>query len=442
MNLWPIYARMSDDDAPGVERQVKLCRELAARLGLPAGEVFFDNDRSATSGKVRPAFERLLVAPKPGILAWHPDRLIRVMRDLERVILLDVPVHTVEAGHIDLSTPSGRMVARQLTAVAQYEGEHKAARQRAASRQRAEAGHPPPGAAFGYAHDGMTPEPAEAEAIRSAAEGVLSGALSLREVARRWNAAGHLTRLGHAWTPLGVKRVLTNPRIAAVPHYRFELLPGVEPRWPAIVEVDVWRGLCAMLADPERRTAPPPDRRYLLSWLARCGACGAPMQTGATAAKVRTLKCSAARHLERAAEPIEDWVRDVALARLRKPDAVELLTPQRPDLGPLRVRRRALDEQRTATAKDTDLPLDVVKIRVREFDEQLAALDDQIAEATRGSLLAKYAGLTLDGWRDLDLASQRGIIAEMMTVTVLPVGQGARTFRKESVRLEPRPTSS
>ena len=87
MTPWPIYARMSDDDAPGLERQVKLCRDLAARLGLEPGELFADNDRSATSGKVRPAFERLLAAPKAGILAWHPDRLIRVMRDLERVIV-------------------------------------------------------------------------------------------------------------------------------------------------------------------------------------------------------------------------------------------------------------------------------------------------------------------------------------------------------------------
>lgn len=429
---------MSDDDAPGYERQVKLCRDLAARLGLEPGELYVDNDRSATSGKVRPAFERLLVAPKPGILTWHPDRLIRVMRDLERVILLDLPVHTVEAGHLDLSTPSGRMVARQLTAVAQYEGEHRSARQRAAFRQRAEAGLPPHGDAFGYAHDGMTFEPLEADAIREAAEGVLAGTLSLRAVARRWNAAGHLTRLGHAWTPLGVKRVLTNPRIAAVPHYRFELLPGVEARWPAIVEPDVWRGVCAVLADPGRRTSPPPDRRYLLSWLARCGICGAPMQTGATYAKVRTLKCSAARHLERAAEPIEDWVRDVTIARLSRKDAAPALVPPRPDLGPLRVRVRALEEQRLELARRTDLALDFAAVRDAALLEELREVEAQLEEAGRGSLLAKYAGLTLDGWRGLDVSIRRGVINELMTVTILPAGRGARVFRGESVRLDPR----
>lgn len=430
---------MSDDDAPGLERQVKLCRDLAARLGLPPGEVFADNDRSATSGKVRPAFERLLVAPKPGILAWHPDRLIRVMRDLERVILLDVPVHTVEAGHIDLSTPSGRMVARQLTAVAQYEGEHKAARQRAASRQRAEAGLPPPGDAFGYAHDGVQLVEGEAKAIREAAEGVLSGTLSLRAVARRWNAAGFLTRPGHPWTPAGVKRVLTNPRVAAQPHYRFELLPGVEARWPAIIEADVWRGLRAMLADPSRRTAPPPDRRYLLAWIARCGLCGAPTQTGATHRGVRTLKCSAARHLERAAEPIEEWVTDVALARLRREDAAELLAPQRPDVGPLRVRARAIEEQRHALARDLDLPLDMVKIRDRALRAELEAVEAAIEAAGRESVLAKFAGREPSGvWGGLDLATRRAVIAEMMTVTLLPPGRGARVFDGATVVLEPR----
>jgi site-specific DNA recombinase len=46
-----------------------------------------------------------------------------------------VLTHTVQAGLLDLSTPSGRLVARQLGAVARYEWEHKA-RVRAAYQQR------------------------------------------------------------------------------------------------------------------------------------------------------------------------------------------------------------------------------------------------------------------------------------------------------------------
>jgi site-specific DNA recombinase len=40
---------------------------------------------------------------------------------------------------LDLSTPSGRMVARQLGAVARYESEHKSERQRRKHQELAEA---------------------------------------------------------------------------------------------------------------------------------------------------------------------------------------------------------------------------------------------------------------------------------------------------------------
>ena len=58
-----IYARLSlDRDATGlgVARQEEECREYAAVRGWVVGEVYVDNDISATSGKRRPEFERLL----------------------------------------------------------------------------------------------------------------------------------------------------------------------------------------------------------------------------------------------------------------------------------------------------------------------------------------------------------------------------------------------
>ncbi len=42
----------------------------------------------------------------------------------------DGRAHTVQAGPLDLSSPSGRMVARQLGAVARYESEHRSERVR------------------------------------------------------------------------------------------------------------------------------------------------------------------------------------------------------------------------------------------------------------------------------------------------------------------------
>jgi DNA invertase Pin-like site-specific DNA recombinase len=64
------------------------------------------------------------------VLAWHTDRLHRSPKELETYIDLCEPrgvvTRTVRAGELDLATASGRMVARQLGAVARYESEQTA----------------------------------------------------------------------------------------------------------------------------------------------------------------------------------------------------------------------------------------------------------------------------------------------------------------------------
>jgi len=55
--LAAIYARISKDGtgaALGVERQERLCRDLAAQRGLDVNDVYVDNDLSAYNGKHRP----------------------------------------------------------------------------------------------------------------------------------------------------------------------------------------------------------------------------------------------------------------------------------------------------------------------------------------------------------------------------------------------------
>jgi DNA invertase Pin-like site-specific DNA recombinase len=219
-----IYVRISRDKIGaglGVERQETDCRELAARLGWAVVEVFADNDLSAYSGKARPRYRAMLEAIRAGrvgaVLAWHTDRLHRSPVELERYITActegrDVPTHTVQAGPLDLSTPSGRMVARQLGAVARFESEHRSERVRAARLQGARAGRrnggPRP---FGYEPDGITPREVEAAAVRVAVETVLAGG-SLRSVARDLNAAGWTTTLkGRAWTKGSVRAMLLRP---------------------------------------------------------------------------------------------------------------------------------------------------------------------------------------------------------------------------------------
>src|SRR6478609_5253423 len=76
-----IYARMSLDSPLGVQRQLEDCRALAAQEGWPVAGEYVDDGRSATNGKPRPKYLRLLADAQAGkgsrVIAWDQDRLLR-----------------------------------------------------------------------------------------------------------------------------------------------------------------------------------------------------------------------------------------------------------------------------------------------------------------------------------------------------------------------------
>ncbi|MFZ3492638.1 recombinase family protein [Streptomyces sp. 5.8] len=326
-----IYARISQDrtgDALGVERQEAECRTLCERLGFEVGGVFRDNDLSATKrGVARPGFEALLVSRPEAIVVWHTDRLVRVTRDLERVIGLGANVHALHAGHLDLSTPAGRAVARTVTAWTQYEGEQKALRQVAANVQAAQLGKPYTAGIrpFGYAADHLTIVQKEAEAIQRGARLIVDGE-SLSAVARVWNDAGLIsprsraqTTKAEGWTLRGVKQVLTSPRYIGQRTYRGEVMGRAN--WPAILDEATHDALLAILNDPKRfsggaRTGRTPQT--LLSGIALCGVCGETVSArGYRGAKVYGCRQT---HTRTPREIAEERATTATLERLNSPD--------------------------------------------------------------------------------------------------------------------------
>src|SRR5215212_1812585 len=207
-----IYCRMSKDREGaglGVATQERDCRDLADKLGASIVTVHTDNDLSAYSGKPRPGYRALLAEIAQGeidaVLVWHTDRLHRSPAELEAFITACEPTgvatHTVKAGAVDLSTPSGRMMARTLGNMARYEVEHAVERMQRAKQRSAESGKWKGGRRpFGFDDDGVTVREDEAELIRQASDAILAGE-SVRSVARAWNTAGCTTTTGQPWTP-------------------------------------------------------------------------------------------------------------------------------------------------------------------------------------------------------------------------------------------------
>ena len=211
-----IYCRISQDRAGaglGVTRQEEDCRALCERRGWAVVEVYADNDVSAYSGKPHPAWLQLIGDVQGGavdaLVGWHVDRLTRSPRELEDVIDL-ADKHSIElatvTGEVDLSNPTGRLVARMLGAAARHEAEHKAERQKRQRRQAAEAGRVAGGGKrpFGYADDRVTVVDTEAAVIRECAARVLSGE-SLASICRDLADRGITTSGGKTWLPTTIR---------------------------------------------------------------------------------------------------------------------------------------------------------------------------------------------------------------------------------------------
>jgi site-specific DNA recombinase len=80
------------------------------------------------------------------VVAWHSARLHRSPIELEEFIAFceehQLQVLADQSGAIDLSTPSGRMVAHMLGSAARYGSEHKSERTRRKHRELAQGPFP------------------------------------------------------------------------------------------------------------------------------------------------------------------------------------------------------------------------------------------------------------------------------------------------------------
>jgi DNA invertase Pin-like site-specific DNA recombinase len=461
-----IYCRISQDREGaglGIDRQEADCRALADQLGWDVVAVHADNDLSAYSGKPRPGYQRMLADLRAGaadaVIAWHTDRLHRRSgRDssgaLDEYIDLcqarDVPTQTVQSGALDLSTASGRMTARIHAAVARGEVEHQIERQQRARLQAATdgrwTGNKRP---FGYQADGVTLVPAEAEALRWAAAQVLTGR-SLRSIARELSGRT-LTSTGRPWDPRTLGRVLRRPRNAGLSVYRGQVVGAAS--WPAILDEDTWRAVVAVLTDPTRRANPGRPPRWLLSNLAVCGVCGGlVIAKGRARPSMVVYTCPAAAHLSRNAAEVDAFVTAVILERLSRPDARELLVPdRRADTAALHLRDAALAERLVELGRlygdgTIDAPqLQAATAAIRTQRERITA---ELAAMTRGSVLAGVADAPDPAkvWKGLDLSRKRAIIDTLATVTILPARKGRRAgwragesyFDPATVRIEPK----
>ncbi len=498
-----------DDRDSFPDRETKL-REKAAELGWGVHRVVIENDvdedghRKAagafrrrevllpggrTERRVyRPGFRSVLDDLQAGranaVLAEDLDRAFRDPRDLEDFI--DVVEATKSnarslSGSLTLTnggTDSEITMARVMVTMAN-KASRDAARRMEDSRARRStdglwcgSGHRP----FGYMLSGggrLAIIESEARVLRQAAAEVLSesfgpwylegkgrppGGESLASLAAGLREAGVTTPGGKQWTAKMLREALLKPSVAGltVVHERSretgeDKVTLQKATWPAILDRDTWDAVVAKLTDKSRRTTTGNTPKHLGTGIYECH-CGGTVKVTGGKGRQPAYVCKESRnkedrHVRRQARAVDDYVVSHVVARLKRPDAADLLRPA-PAAGPdldvaaLRKRRTVLEERGKAAARLFalgDISEDEYAEAARVRKSELGKIAGQLAaDAAAPDALAEFRDSAdpLEVWEDLSLARKRAVLRSLVRVRLLPSKSiGPREFDQDSVEV-------
>lgn len=455
-----IYARISDDKTGaglGVQRQREDCEKLAERIGADVALILTDNDVSAYSGRKRPGYVQLLESISGGtintVIAWHHDRLHRSPRDLEDYIDLTekhgVSTHFVTSGAVDLSTPTGRMVARQVGIMARYESEHRAERVSRAHRQGAELGKYRGGSSriFGYEDDGLTLRVDEARAIHDAYKWILEGRPHAA-IIRDWHARGLRSPKGNEFSHVTFKNILLRARNYGASTYKGEVVG--EGQWETIVDEATWRAVKETITDSKRRRNHSNQGKHLMGGIMLCAKCldageRSTVRSAATSYKGQRrayYTCRKASHNSIRIEPVDAFIEQLVLERLTRADSQLFAQPVDAE------QTRGLESRAKALRLRKNEVVDMLaggELDRAQFGRAIDRIDGELAEVERA--MSEGAGGQLLGglftaddigaaWAGLVWAQKREVIEALLEVAVVPAGKGyVRGFQPQRLRV-------
>jgi site-specific DNA recombinase len=402
-----IYVRISDDregGGLGVKRQEDDCRLAAAALGWKVVEVYVDNDVTAADRrKKRKGYLRMLEDVKSGhidaVISWHPDRLYRQPAELEDLIIVvedhKTEIATVKAGDLDLSTPTGRLVARMLGAIAKYEVEHKQERilrkveELVAEGKIHNGGHRP----FGYIrlYDGEGPRrkvlgeilnEEEVPYIKEWADRALEGE-KVHSLVMDAISKGVKTTTGGDWTQQAMRFMLRSARISGRKEHK-GVIKG-KAVWPAIISVEMSDALRALLdKQSEEWKAEHGERdstalKYPLSGLVKC-TCKVPHVVG------EPCDCTEQGRPHKKMRTGQRGDKDMAIYTcVRDGGGCGGRTIQIPDLEPLieKLLFAHLEEIEVAAEEDPDDPRPELEAKIARWERRKAELEEELLDGDR-----------------------------------------------------------
>lgn len=457
-----IYTRVSFDPnnrGRSVEEQERECRAWVRDHAWELASVYCDNDRSASryARKDRPDWQRLTEDLAHGrvdvLVAWEISRPTR-----DRVVwaalveaCLDRGVKLCIGGRLhDLADPDDAFTLDLASSLAVRESGVTRKRVLRAVRANAEKGTPHGRVLYGYRRQyhpttrepiGQVPDETTAPVVREAASRVAAGETPYA-VAQDFNRRGIPTptgKPGARWDLTQIKRLCVNPGYAGLRVHQGKVVG--EASWSPILEPATHHALVARLGDPKRRTVRDSAIRHLLSGVALCGVCGGRVRVQKNRG-FQAYLCIDGFHVSRRQDLVDELVETVAVARLRQPDLLELMRAEEDDetvaaaLAEAREKRGRLTGFYDAAAAGDLTPAALGRIEARLLPE-ITAAEKRAQRAALSPVVADVAGPdAADHWARLSMPQKREVIDTLMTVTIMPMGRGRRTFDPSSVAVQ------
>ncbi len=284
-----IYARKSTDDADrqirSIEDQLAEVRDLVRKLNLNVVDVFLEKQSAKKPG--RPVFNEMMRRIEKGdasaIIAWHPDRLARNMRDGGWIIdLFDIgKLKELKFPTVDIQRSSqGKLTLALLFGMSKYYVDALSENIKRGKRQKVKNGIWPAVAPVGYKNDKTTrlivPDPNRAPLIRKTFELYATGAYTIDRLTEVMTDLGLTNHRGVKYVnrPLvraHYARLLRNPIYYGPFYFNGELYEGKHEPLITKALFDACQKVKEERSQPKNLTELKP---FLYRRLFRCGECG------------------------------------------------------------------------------------------------------------------------------------------------------------------------
>ena len=252
-------------------------------------EIYTDGGFSGSNTE-RPALEQLIRDAEKKkfdtVLVYKLDRLSRSQKDtlflIEDIFIKNGIEFLSLQENFDTSTPFGKAMIGLLSVFAQLEREQIKERMQLGKLGRAKAGKSMMWGRTSYGYDyqketgSLTINPAQSLVVKYIFERYLAG----RSITKLRDDLNEKYPKEISWNYRAVRGILSNPVYCGYNQYKGQLFPGEhEP----IISEDVYKRTQEELKIRQRtaaeKTNPRPfQAKYMLSGLAQCGYCGAPLK--------------------------------------------------------------------------------------------------------------------------------------------------------------------